>query len=1335
MPTITSSSEPAVSIKHGVPLLLFLILAGLAGNYFKFPIFLNIDFLFGSIFAMLALQFFGLGRGILAAAITASYTYVLWNHPYAIVIMTAEVAVVAWLMNRHKLGLVLADAIYWIVIGIPLVYLFYHIVMNVPVNSVSMTMSKQVVNGIANAIVARLVFAVYILRTRSSLLSYKEIISTLLTFFVMFPALIMLAVDGRADFKKVDSQIRTTLVRDSTRLTLRLETWVLNRKTAIINLAEMASNKTPQHMQSYLEQANKSDINLLRVGLLDSEATITAYSPLQDEIGQNNIGKNFADRPYIPILKQELKPMLSEVVMGRIGNPKPFVSILAPVMIRGAYGGYVIGVLGLQQIQEHLDKSAEDSSMLYTLLDKNSNVIMTNRADQKIMTPFVRSDGSSYSLNDKRVSQWIPVLPHNTPASERWRKSSYLSESKIGNLAEWKLIVEQPVAPHQTILYKNFTEKLILLSMIFIGALLLAEFLGNKIVSTLLLLRNLTYELPPKLASGSQKIIWPESGIIETSHLINNFKEMAVTLSGQFLEVQQINESLEARVEERTENLASITQELNILLENAPVGICKIVDRKLVWFNRATQTLFQYSRDEIEHQTTRQFYPSEEAYKKLGEEAYPVLAQGLVYKSVQNLLRKDGTRILVGYTGKALDPPDMTKGTLWLMEDITEQKRAEEKLSKSEALYHSLVETSQDLIWQCDAEGRYTYLNLAWEQVFGYELNEMLGQTFYDFQTPEAAARDQLEFSRLMKGNSVHGYETKHIGKSGNEIHLVFNALFMTDEHGNIVGASGTAYDITQRKLMEIDLLKAKATAESASIAKGQFLANMSHEIRTPMNGVIGLLEMLQATQLDEEQHNYAKLALMSGRSLVQLINDILDLSKIEAHKIQIENRDFNLEMETVGAINILSLHAQEKGLELSFQIDDDVPLSLCGDSGRLRQILNNMIGNAIKFTSCGSVTLLIRKDHEDDVNVALRFLIRDTGIGVGSDKLDIIFEPFTQADSSTTRKFGGTGLGLTISRQLAELMGGAVGVDSHEGDGSTFWFTVILEKSRLPISFLHDENVEFPGATIPKSCSDYSNIRLLLAEDDPINQMVTKSILSKFGYQVDVANNGREVLALLAANDYSLVLLDCMMPEMNGYETIAVIRNNSSNVRNHIIPVIALTANAMQEDRDACLAAGMDDYLSKPLEIEKLMKMLDKWISDGHGREAAAHGSEVTGKDAADVAVIFDLDKFVRRNLGDLELSSDVAVIFSDSAPEYLESIRIALAANDAADLRQSSHKLKGAAANLELPLLSETAGIIELCARDSELSKARDLLPGLENRLMQSLESLKSRLIATSE
>jgi PAS domain S-box-containing protein len=585
--------------RYGYLLLLAFIIAGVAGNYLKFTIFLNIDFIFGSIFAMLALQFFGLGRGVIAGTIIAGYTYFLWNHPYSFIIMSLEVLVVGLLMERRKIGMVLADALYWLFIGMPLVYLFFHLVMHIPLSNASIVMTKQAVNGIANALVARLIFTGFIIRSKSSLISYREIIYNLLAFFVLCPALVLMAVSSRTDFSETDLHIRTSLVMDSHRNEHLLETWVKNRKTSILNLAEMAALKSPRQMQPYLEMVKKSDVNFMRIGLIDSQGISIAYSPEIDEMGHDNIGKNFADRPFLSTLQQTLKPMLSDVEMSRVGTPKPRVLMLAPVVVRGGYGGFATGALDLGQIRELLDKSTENNATLYSLLDKNGNVIMSNRTDQKMMTPFVRGVGKLKRI-DADVSFWTPSLSHKTPSVERLKKAVYVSETAIGDLAEWKLILEQPVAPFHKILYDSYSGKLTLLFAVLLGALVLAELLSRRSIITLEKLRLITRDLPTRLSMDGKVVTWPESSVLEANHLISNFREMADSLSQQLIETRHINETLEKRVEERTSELKDSEERQRAILQSAMDGFWTLdMQGVLLEVNDTYCRMSGYSKQEL----------------------------------------------------------------------------------------------------------------------------------------------------------------------------------------------------------------------------------------------------------------------------------------------------------------------------------------------------------------------------------------------------------------------------------------------------------------------------------------------------------------------------------------------------------------------------------------------------------------------------------------------------------------------------------------------------------------------------------------------------------------
>jgi len=523
----------------------------------------------------------------------------------------------------------------------------------------------------------------------------------------------------------------------------------------------------------------------------------------------------------------------------------------------------------------------------------------------------------------------------------------------------------------------------------------------------------------------------------------------------------------------------------------------------------------------------------------------------------------------------------------------------EEALASSERFLKAIIDSEPECIKMLDADCNLLLMNKAGLEIIEADSFEQVkGQCVCTLITEPH--RDSFFALTKQVFQGIPGtLEFETIGLKGHHVWLETHAVPFCNEQGKIVALLGITRNITGSKQAEKDLHQAKIAAELANTTKSRFLATMSHEIRTPMNGVIGMIELLQHTELTPEQYEYAAGAKSSGIELVHLLNDILDLSKIEADKIELEQSDINLQSVISDTINLMSLQAREKGVKLTSSIDTEVPISLKGDAGRLRQILTNLIGNAIKFSPKGAVTLNTKKVTEDEQSVTLRFLVRDTGIGIAADKLEHIFEPFTQADSSTTRTYGGTGLGLSICKRLAELMGGSIGVESTEGEGSTFWFTVVMEKQMageagqniFPVSIKH---VVSPHPKMPAA----NGIRILLTEDDPTAQAIVPKLLKIYGYLVDVACDGKEALQALETNDYALVLMDIMMPEMNGYEVTAVIRDPSSAVRRHDIPIIALTGNDMKQDHDRCIAAGMDDHLPKPLLLPDLIAMLAKWLN-----------------------------------------------------------------------------------------------------------------------------------------
>ena len=553
--------------KQAVLLFLGLIVAGLIGNYFKFHV-LNLHFVFGSIFAMLALQILGLRRGIIAAVLISSYTYFEWNHPYAMLTMTLEVAVVGFLSRRWKLGFLTADVLYWLVIGIPVGFSCFIFIMQLPSSGGLFLMMKQAANGIFNVLIARLIYTVYSIRLRTLPVTFREAIANLLGFFVLISILILLIVSSQFDLVKADKSIRISLSQDARRITKILENWLEEKELEVVNLARIAANHPVDQMQIPLDLTKTSDSSLLRIALLDKAEKVIAYSPPVDEQGHSPVGISYSDHTHISKLKQTLKPTLSKVVISRFSDPDPVVVMVAPVLANGIYKGAVGALLSFDRIKVLLETNIDGQELLYALLDEDGKVIFSNHDNHEIMKQFSRGKGTLSSPQenlaqiyrpsplsmDKKLSQWIPELPSNISTIEIWGRSHYVAETNIGKLTEWKLILEQPVAPIQKQLYDTYIERFTLMFVILIIAIVIAEIISHRFARTVENLSVITSGLPAYLEAG-KTINWPESRITENKDLINNFREMSISVVSRFDEIQSINKSLEKRVEERTKKL------------------------------------------------------------------------------------------------------------------------------------------------------------------------------------------------------------------------------------------------------------------------------------------------------------------------------------------------------------------------------------------------------------------------------------------------------------------------------------------------------------------------------------------------------------------------------------------------------------------------------------------------------------------------------------------------------------------------------------------------------------------------------------------------------------
>ncbi len=543
-----------------------------------------------------------------------------------------------------------------------------------------------------------------------------------------------------------------------------------------------------------------------------------------------------------------------------------------------------------------------------------------------------------------------------------------------------------------------------------------------------------------------------------------------------------------------------------------------------------------------------------------------------------------------------------------IIHDITEKKALEAKINEGEEILRNLIDASPAAIIIYQGE-RLVFVTRSGEELTGYSKDELYGMNFIDMVAPEFRA-DVMKKSvrRQMRKSQSVPYEIRIISKNG--VLKWVSVKGAPVQYNGLPSVIISVMEITKRKKTEESLIKTirqleesvqrantlAVQAESANMAKSQFLANMSHEIRTPINGVIGMLGLLLDTSLNPMQRKYVEVAESSSDMLLTIINEILDLSKIESEKFRLEKHDFNLKNLVESVTEMLSVRADVKSLSLVSSIDSDVPLLLNGDSDRIKQVLINLTHNAVKFTERGGVSVNVSLEKETKANARLLISVRDTGIGIPAESVKDIFNPFTQGDGAMSRKYGGTGLGLAISKKIAENMGGDIDVESVPGEGSLFRFRVTLEKQK------RSEQVKYSIDQPGNAHFDRENVKILLTEDNEINRHVAMAMLTRLGYRPDYAVNGSECIEALKKNDYHIVFMDCQMPDMDGCEATRIIRGGGSGALNPDIVIIALTAHAMDGYRDICVSAGMNDYLSKPVKRKDLDDMIKRWVPELSG-------------------------------------------------------------------------------------------------------------------------------------
>ena len=1188
-------------------LISLLACGGYIGNMYAIPVAFGVSFIFGSIFSIIALVFFGIVPGLVVSLIASGYTYQLWNHPYAIVIFACEIVWLGYFLKRKKRNFLLIDLSYWLFAGSPLVFFFYEGIMELGLQHASLIALKQSINGILNTVLAWIFLSLPPVTARidshspssTRVLTSEQVIFQLIAAFLLIPSLGMLLLISGRDVNRSQQEVVRSLNEDSHVIADTLTRWVdrhvLAIQTASLEAALEDTLVSSQDLQKKLRRIHSLFPDFHNIFIGNDSATTIAFHPSVNEKGESTIGINFKDRAWFRELKKTLKPTVSDVFVGRGGIFVPIFTISVPFVRNGSLSHFALGAINLDKMAAVLTSSVSNRQEIFTVVDRNHKVIVSTDPGRKPLHDaelFARA--TKMDLGDN-VTLVVPGNRKNISTMNAYKGAYYHTTVPITN-TPWHLNIEFPLAPIQHHHYQNAIWGLTGAMLLLLLMSAIMAFLGKYLTASLHELGQVTIGLPQKI-KDQQRISWPSSRLDEVHRLITNFQSSANSLSQTFAEIKEINTHLEEMIADRTEQLQQergrlkeIVSERDIILENATVGITLVRRRKQVWSNQAMLDLFG-STSVGTNIPTRKFYRSDEEYQRLGTEAYPVLARGEAFSTDTVMRHADGSDVIISLHGRAINPEDPENGSIWIFEDITQRKQMEKALRQSETKFRHLFQIAAIPLFYMGSNGVTLALNSKFVELFGYDMTDIPTlETWLEKAYPDREYR-QWAINTWKTGREKARREQTDLREEEYEI---------TCKNGEVRSVLIGGSSIDDHFLATfIDVTEIK----KANRAKSAFFSSMSHELRTPLNAILGYTQIFNMDDtLSKKRLQGIKTIHQAAEHLLMIINDILDMSKIEAGKLRLVEGELQLLPFLENIIDFFSRSAHEKDLALSLETDRSLlPHVIRADELRLRQILYNLISNSLKFTSKGFCKLYAGATAVGDHRSLITISVEDSGIGIPENDQAEIFKPFRQIGDHLKHE-SGTGLGLAISRQLAQLMGGDIVLESPcntspaegEGKGSRFSITFETNVSESPRATQTLETkipIGYESLREPKQPA-----KILVVDDNHSNRAVLNETLTPLGFVVSEAVDGSQVIEAGVKTSPDLILMDLRMPKIDGFSALELLMKNE---RLDHIPVIAITASVLEDSdlRQQCLNHGFRDLIEKPYNALELVKKIENLL------------------------------------------------------------------------------------------------------------------------------------------